>query len=75
MSSRNWIDLSALGESAFPVEVFGYPEDSTDDTEIVYHVVLVTPGDGREVPPLPKQRMRMKILLADGQILVGNERK
>lgn len=70
-----WIDLSMFSNNAFPAEVFGYPEDSTEDDEIIYHVVLISPDDGKEVPPLPKQRMRMKILLADGRVVIGDERK
>lgn len=71
----SWLDLSMLPSSAFPAEVFGYPAESTEDDEIIYHVVIRTLADGKQVPPLPKRRMRMKILLADGRVLVGDERE
>jgi hypothetical protein len=66
-----WMSFINLEPEAFPLEVFGYPEDSDD--QIIYHHVLTSIDDGSFVPRLPQQRMRMKVFLATGEVLIGSE--
>lgn len=71
--SQPWISLLNLPITAFPAEIFGYPEGSPQDDDPIYHVVLGSP-EVTDTPPLPREPMRMKIVLADGSVIRGAER-
>jgi hypothetical protein len=71
--SQHWVSLHNLPHTAFPIEVFGYPEESLPDPDPIFHVVISSP-EVTDLPQLPRQRMRIKLVLADGSVLHGTER-
>lgn len=71
--SQPLISLLSLPATAFPIEVFGYPEDSPGDYDPIFHAVVSDPEVVAPFP-IPSQRMRMKLVLADGTIMQGTER-
>lgn len=72
MSDGGWLSFANLDDSSFPIEIFAYPETPEDSTEILWYVCLNNKQDEIHVP-LPASRLRLKVVLADGQVLLGSE--
>lgn len=72
--TQSWMSLLNLGSEKFPIEVFGYPEESPADAVPIWYQLITSPEATALPKPMPKQRMRMKIVCADGAILDGEER-
>jgi hypothetical protein len=73
--SQAWLSLLDLPPSKFPAEFFAYAEESTQDTDPLWHYVIMDPDQQHDAPELPKIRLRMKMVCADGDIYRGEERQ
>lgn len=71
--SQSWISLLNLPATVFPIEVFGYPEESPGNYDPIFHAVVSDP-EVAAASLIPSQRMRLKLVLADGTVMQGTER-